>query len=354
MESVVKRVLIVVCIAVGAAGCKKAPAPSKTGQAIPGLESSNQPGAPGQPTPAPTVKPVPAQFPAIVAKVNGEAIERWELENAIHGVEGRAGTAMPPERRDEIVRGLVDQLIAYHVLAQQAHAQKMDASDADVDARLAQIKSGMPTPEAFQQALAAQGMSLDQLKKQTRLSIQVSKVIDSEVNNKVSVADADVETFYKQNVERFKQGETVHASHILIGVPKDADAAAKKQARAKAQQVLDSLRKGADFATIARAQSSDTGSAQKGGDLGFFPKGQMEPTFEKAAFGLKPGATSGLVETPFGFHIIKVLERRGPRTAPLEEVAPQVKQFLTNQQREAKIQAFVNEAKAKSRIEVLI
>jgi peptidyl-prolyl cis-trans isomerase C len=355
MERLVKAVLIVVCVAaVAAAGCKKTPAPSKTGQAIPGVESSIQPGAPGQPVPTPAVKPVPAQFPAVVAKVNGESIERWELENAIHGVEGRAGAPMPPERRDEIVRGLVDQLIAYHLLSQQAHSEKMDASDADVDARVAQLKSGMPTPEAFQQALAAQGMSLEQLRKQTRMTLQVTKVIDADVNNKVSVSDGEVETFYNQNLERFKQGETVHASHILIAVPKDADAAAKKQARAKAQQVLDALHKGADFAATAKAQSMDTGSAQNGGDLGFFPKGQMEPTFEKAAFGLKPGATSGLVETPFGFHIIKLLERRPPRTAPLPEVAPQVKAFLTNQQREAKIQAFVNGAKAKSKIEVLL
>jgi peptidyl-prolyl cis-trans isomerase C len=354
LESPVKRAWIVLFIAAAAAGCKKPPSPSTTGQPIPGLASSSQPAPPGQPGAPPAAKPVPAQLPAVIAKVNGEAIERWELENAIHGVEGRAGTPMPAERRDEIVRGLVDQLIAYHVLAQQAHARKMDASEADVDARVAQIKSGLPSPEAFQQALAAQGMSLEQLRKQTRMSIQVSKVLDTEVNNKVSVPDADVETFYKQNVDRFKQGETVHASHILIAMPKDADAAAKQKARATAQQVLKALRGGADFATIARAQSMDPGSARNGGDLGFFPKGQMEPAFEKAAFGLKPGATSGIVETPFGFHIIKVLERRGPRTAPLEEVGPQVKQFLTGQQREAKIQAFVNDAKAKSKIEVLI
>jgi peptidyl-prolyl cis-trans isomerase C len=353
MENPVKR-LSIVCLFVAAAACNKAPEPPKTGQPIPGLGTSAQPATPAQPAMPAAAKPVPAQLPPVVAKVNGESIERWELENAIHGVEGRAGAPMPPERRDEIVRGLVDQLIAYHVLSQQAHARKMDASDADVDARVAQIKSGLPSPEAFQQALAAQGMSIDQLRKQTRMSIQVSKVIDTEVASKIAVQDADVDAFYKQNIDRFKQGETVHASHILIAVPKDADTATKQQARVKAQLVLKTLRGGADFATIARAQSMDTGSAQNGGDLGFFPKGQMEPAFEKAAFELKPGATSGVVETPFGFHIIKVLERRGPRTAPLEEVGPQVKQYLTNQQREAKIQAFVNDAKAKSKIEVLI
>jgi peptidyl-prolyl cis-trans isomerase C len=332
-------------------GCQKAP--STAGQPIPGVTAS-PPAASAPPGSPAAVKPVPAQLPAVVAKVNGEPIERWELENAIHGVEGRAGSPIPAERRSEIVRGLVDQLVAYHVLAQQAHGLNLDPTEAEVNARIDQMKGGFPTPDAFQQAMAAQGVSLAQLQRQTRISLQASKVIDSQVSAKVSVADSDVESFYKQNLDRFKEGDAVHASHILIAVPRDADAAAKAQARGKAQQVLKAVKAGGDFAAIARAQSMDPGSAQNGGDLGFFPKGQMDPAFEQAAFALKPGATSGIVETPFGFHIIKVLEKRGPRTAPLAEVAPQVKQFLENQQRDAKLQAFVAASKAKSRIEVLM
>jgi len=181
----------------------------------------------------------------------------------------------------------------------------------------------------------------------------VTKVLDAEVTSKIDVPEAEVNAFYKENTERFKQGETVHASHILIGVPQGADAATKQAARAKAQQVLKQVKAGGDFAALAKANSQD-GSAQNGGDLGFFPKGQMEPTFEKTAFSLKPGTTSGIVETPFGFHIIKVLERRPPRTASIEEVAPQIKEFLTSQQRQSKITAFVDQAKAKSRIEILV
>ncbi len=218
---------------------------------------------------------------------------------------------------------------------------------------MGQFKGGFPDEQAFQKALTAQGMTLDQLQKQTRMGLDVSKVLDAEVNSKIAVQDADVDAFYKENTERFKQGETVHASHILIGVPQGADAATKQAARLKAQQVLKQVKAGGDFAALAKANSQD-GSAQNGGDLGFFPKGQMEPTFEQTAFALKPGTTSGLVETPFGFHIIKVLERRPPRTAPLEEVAPQIKEFLTGQQRQAKISAFVDQAKAKSKIEILV
>ena len=118
--------------------------------------------------------------------------------------------------------------------------------------------------------------------------------------------------------------------------------------------MLKTVKAGGDFATLARANSTDPGSAQNGGDLGFFPKGQMTPAFEEAAFKLKPGTTSALVETPFGFHIIKVLERRAPRTAPFAEVSGQIKDFLTQGQREQKLEQFVEQVKAKGKIEILV
>ena len=360
MPSFVKYAPIFVCASlVVVVGCRKAPASSTVGQPLPGAPGAasappSAGNAAGPAAAAPAPRPVPAQLPAVVARVDGESVERWELENAIHGMEARAGGTMPPERRDEIVRSLVDQLIGYHVLSQEAHARKMDATDAEVEARIAQIKSGMASADAFQQALAAQGISVEQLRTETRMSLQAGKLVDAEVNSKIAVSDAEVATFYQQNIDRFKQGESVHASHILVAAPQNADPAARQQARVKAEVVLKAVKGGADFATVARSQSMDPGSAQNGGDLGFFPRGQMDPAFEKAAFALKPGATSGLVETQFGFHIIKVLEKRGPRTAPLTEVGPQVKDFLTNQQRESRINTLLAEVKAKRKIEVLI
>jgi len=174
------------------------------------------------------------------------------------------------------------------------------------------------------------------------------------VNSKVSVQDPEVKGFYDQNMERFKQGDSVHAAHILIGVPQGATPEQKTEAKGKATAVLKTIKAGGDFATLARANSQDTGSAQNGGDLGFFPKGQMTPAFEEAAFKLKPGAVSPLVETPFGFHIIKVLERRPPRTAPFAEVSGQIKDFLTQGQREQKLEQFVEQVKAKGKVEILV
>jgi peptidyl-prolyl cis-trans isomerase C len=339
-------------------GCKKAPTPAASTTTAPvGTPTPNaaQPAA-GQPAsgqPA-AIKPMPAQIPDVVARVNGEAIERWEFDNAVKRIEARAGAPMPPEKRDEILRGVLDQLVAYHLLAQESRARKLPIADTDVDARVGEIRKSFPNEQAFTQTMAAQGLTVDHVRAQARTSLEVAKVIDAEVTTKIAVQDAEVSAFYQQNVERFKQGDSVHASHILIGLPTNATAAQKAEARTRAQAALKHVRGGADFAAVAREQSQDQGSAPNGGDLGFFPKGQMTPAFETAAFGLKPGAVSALVETPFGFHIIKVHERRAPRTAPFAEVSGQIKDFLVQGQREQKLQQFVEQVKSRSKVEILV
>ena len=344
--------LLVAPLALWSASCKKAdapkPAPAPAAAAVP---AKALPGVPGAPAAA---KPMPPQIPDVLARVNGEKIERWEFDNAVKRMEARAGGPVPPDKRDEVLRGILDQLVAYHLLAQESRARKLPVPDADVDARLTEIRKSFPTEEAFKQGIAAQGLTTDQLKAQAKTSIEVAKVIDAEVNSKVAVQDPEVKTFYDQNLERFKQGDTVHAAHILIGIPQNATPEQKTEARTRAAAVLKTVKAGGDFATLARANSSDSGSAQNGGDLGFFPKGQMTPAFEEAAFKLKPGSTSALVETQFGFHILKAIERRGPRTAPFAEVSGQIKDFLTQGQREQKLEQFVEQVKAKGKVEILI
>jgi peptidyl-prolyl cis-trans isomerase C len=352
---------LLVAAAIGSfTACKKAPpaataAPAatplaRTSQPVAGQPAAGQPAA-GQP-PAP--KPMPAQMPDVLARVNGEAIERWEFDNAVKRMEARAGGPVPPEKRDEVLRGVLDQLVAYHLLAQESRSRKIPIADTDVDARVGEIRKSFPDEQTFTQTMAAQGLTVEQVRTQARTSLEVGKVIDAEVMSTIAVQDAEVNAFYQQNVARFKQGESVHASHILIGVPANATPEQKTEAKTKAQAALKQVRGGTDFATLARAQSQDPGSAPNGGDLGFFPKGQMTPAFETAAFALKPGAVSALVETPFGFHIIKVHERRAPRTAPFAEVSGQIKDFLVQGQREQKLQQFVEQVKSKSKVEILV
>ena len=352
-----KKLIALLCVGCVVVGCRKTAAPpSSASGSTASATPAGTPAPSGAPPPASTaaIKPIPANIPQVVARVNGEAIERWEFDNAVKRIEARAGGPVPAEKRDEVLRGVLDQLVAYHLLAQESRARKIEVADADVEAQLGQIRGSFPTDQAFQQGIAAQGLTLDQVRKQTRTNLEVQKVIDAEVASKIVVQDAEVGAFYQQNLERFKQGDSVHASHILIGLPQTATAEQRTQAKTKAQAMLKQVRSGGDFAALARAESQDSGSAPNGGDLGFFSKGQMTPAFEEAAFQTRPGGVSGVVETPFGFHIIKVHERRGPRTAPLTEVSAQIKNFLEQGQREQKLQQFVDQVKTKSKIEILV
>ncbi len=310
--------------------------------------------AAGQPVAPPAVKPVPATLPEVLARVNGEAVSKAEFEAAVRMLESRAGQGIPFEKRDEVYRQVLDQLVGYKLLVQETRARKLAVADAEVDAQIGQIRQRFPSEDAFTKALAEQKVTLEKLKADTKTQMLIAKIIDTEVTPKISVTDKDIDAFYQQNQQRFNQPEAVRASHILIRFPANADAAAKKQARDKADEILKKLKAGGDFAALAKENSQDQGSAATGGDLGFFPQGQMVPAFDSVAFELKPGQMSGVVETQFGYHIIKVVERRPARLVPLAEVRNDISQFLTQQQQQQMAQAFVDQLKAKAKIEILI
>jgi peptidyl-prolyl cis-trans isomerase C len=343
------------------AACSRSTAANATTQAAPAATPAAAPaGAQSTPPPAaaelppPAAKPVPAQLPEVVARVNGEAINATELQNAVKGLEGRAGGPVPADQRDRVYRGVLDDMIGYKLLVQEAKARKVAVPDADVEAQIAQIRSQFPNQQQFEQALAAQKMTLQDVRDDARAEISVEKLVEGEIAATIAVKPEAVSDFYQKNQDKFQQGPRVRASHILIQVPQGADAAAKQQAKTKADALLTDLKAGKDFASAAKENSQDPGSAPNGGDLGFFEQGQMVPQFEQAAFALKPGQMSDVVETQFGYHIIKVAEKQDSRVVPLEEAKAQIEQFLTEQNRHAQTELFVNALKAKAKIEILM
>ena len=326
------------------------PASQAPGATIPGSAASSTPD--GQPIETP-VKPVPGVLPAVVATVNGENVQRWELEAALSQAEASAGGPVPAERRDSVLRSILDELLMYHMLAQEARVRKMDVSEAEFEAEMAAIRKEFPTEEAFTQALLLQGLTPEQLREVTRRAMAARKVIDAEITSKVAVQDADVDAYYKGNIDRFKQGDTVRVSHIYFAVPPNAPQTVKNQVRASAQETLKQLKAGADFAKLAQERSSDP-SAANGGELPFFERGDLPPDFEEIAFGLKLGATSEIVELATGLHIVKLHERRGPRTAPLDEVREGLKEFLLREQRETRLDQLMEQIKARTTIQILV
>jgi peptidyl-prolyl cis-trans isomerase D len=154
----------------------------------------------------------------------------------------------------------------------------------------------------------------------------------------VTATDADLEAYFQEHADEFKEEEQACASHVLVKVK--SDAAAKEghddaEARRIASALLEELRAGADFAALARKSSEDPGSASNGGDLGCFPRGKMVPQFDEAAFALEAGATSDLVKSPFGYHIIRLASRREEQVPALGQVKERIRPLVVNQKAEA-------------------
>jgi peptidyl-prolyl cis-trans isomerase C len=351
--------LLVALTITGAIACRKPPAGSAQAAAPAAAPGTTATSATSGQAPAATptpAKPMPAQLPDVLARVNGEAVTKVDFDRLIKNMEVSANqplSMMPEDRRNEILRNALNQLVTYTVLQQETRARKIAVSDAEVDDSVKQMRSQFPNEDAFKKALEARGMTLEKLKSDAKIDMSISKMMDAEVASQAAPTDAQVREFYDKNPDKFKQDESVRASHILFRVAENADAATKKKTLEQAQSVLKQARGGADFAELAKKYSAD-GSAQQGGDLNFFTRGQMVPAFDQAAFALKPGEISDVVTTQFGYHIIKVTDRKAASTVPFDQVSDRIKEYLAEQQKQRRGLAFIDSLKQKAKIEVLV
>ena len=351
-------VFILTCALAAGAACKKkdaAPAAGAAG-AVPGASSTAASATP-TPTPPPVPvppKPVPQELPAVLARVNDEDVKKSDFELLIAKVRAQnQNRPIPPERRDEIFRGVLDQLVVYTLLKQEAKARNIVVEPAEIEQQIDEMRKQMGGDANFKKAMKAQGMTLERLRSDAQVEMAIAKMMNAQVASAAPATDAEAKDFYDKNPDKFKRPESVRASHILIGVKKDATDTEKVQARARIDQILKRAKAGEDFAVLAREHSQD-GSAAQGGDLNYFVKGQMVQPFDQVAFSLKPNEISDVVTTEFGYHIIKVADHKAAGTLPLEEVSDNIKQFLTQQKQQQTAEAFIAQLKQKSKVEVLI
>jgi len=343
-----KLALLLLVAVVLAPACRKG-APSAVRRSD-GAAAPAQAAVPGEPA----AQAVPAELPQVVARVNGQDVQRSELDMAVKAVEDRAGSAVSPEQRDALYRQVLDRLVGYHLLVQEARRRKIAAPAADVDDQIADMRRQFPNEAAFSDLLQSRGVTLEQLRADTADTLAVNRMLQSEIEPGLAVTEAEARAFFEQNQARFRQGDAVRASHILVRVEAGADAAVKAQARARAERLLAELKQGAAFSDLAKRESQDPGSAANGGDLGFLTRGDMVPAFAQSAFSLKPGQTSSVVETPLGFHIISVTAMKPGRDLGFDDVKARVEGYLKQQARDRKSQEFVEQLKAKGRIEILM
>ena len=330
--------VMMACLSAAPVAAQQAQAPAQT-----------QAAAPAAPSTA-----VPAVLPAVVARVNGQDVSKEDFEKMIKAVESRAGAAIPAGQRDDILRRLLDQLVVSTLLEQRARERGLVATDAEIDALLQEVRQRFPTQLEFDDALKERGLTAAALRQDAGRDITVKKVMEAELAAVPGASDAEARDYYTKNADSFKEPETIRASHILIKVAPDADADTKAKAKATIDGLLEKAKAGQDFAKLAQEFSQDTGSGVKGGDLNYFRRGTMVPEFNDAAFALQPGQLSDVVTTKYGYHIIKVTDRKPEGTVPFEQVTPQIKQFLDRQKKQDRQNAFIEELKKKAKIEVLI
>jgi peptidyl-prolyl cis-trans isomerase C len=263
---------------------------------------------------------------------------------------------LPAEVTDDIKKQAsdraLDQLIDFELIYQEARKLTVDDLEKQVDFKLAQSKAKFASPAEFDDYLKKEGLTEKELTDQIRRYTLGVNYIEKTIASKITISDDEVKKFYEDNKARFAQDPEVRASHILIGVDAAAGDADKKKAREKAEALLKEIKGGKEFAELAKSNSTCPSSAQ-GGDLGFFKAGQMVPAFEQAAFALKPGEVSGVVETQFGYHIIKLTEKKEGKVTPLDEVKDKLRDYLKNQKVNKSIGEFVTELRKKATIEKL-
>ena len=288
--------------------------------------------------------------------INGEKILRQKVQSQVdHLINERglgSGGITQPAVYKQMQQEVIEQLVVQELLWQEARRREVVVQDAIVDSRLAEIRQGFETEQAFVFKIEAGGFTPDSFRETIRQQMSVQQMIQRDIAPKIVPAGGEIKDFYSVNLEQMRKPVEVHARHILIR-PADANEASMTAARKEAEAILAEIHSGSDFEALA-TERSDAPSAPAGGDLGFFREGQMVPPFERAAFALEPGEVSNVVLTQFGFHIIKVETRRGGDVASVEEVSEKIRAYLAQQKLQAEVEALVTRLRDASNVEMFL
>jgi parvulin-like peptidyl-prolyl isomerase len=291
----------------------------------------------------------------VVAVVNQEIITLSEVEKWIDPLKDEIVTKDRLERREqvqEICRKVLERLIEEKLIDQEVKKSGIKVSSKEVEAALEEVKRrNTATQEDLEKALAAEGLTLETYKKQIEKGLQRQKLISWSVKVETKAGEKEVREFYQKNMDRYRTNETYRPGQILFIIPKGATPEEIREIKKKCQKVLEKTRGGQDFGEMALLYSEDTSNKDRG-DLGYFKKGELLPAFEREALGLKVGEVSGIVRTEFGFHIIKLLDRKGMDPLPFGEVKEKVMADYYESEMEKAYKQYLSTLKEKSVIDI--
>ena len=290
-----------------------------------------------------------------VARVNGTAITRLEVDRAVRIMlaQNQVQQPLPPEAQKQAENDVLEQLTAAELLYQEANKLAVQDLDKQIAEKVAQNRSRFGSDTDFEEALKGIDMTLKDMQDFTRKDIVINNFIEKRFSAKAAATETEARKFYDENLEQyFKKPETARASHILISIDEKASPEDRNKAKEKSEALLKRVKGGEDFAALAKSDSSCPSSSQ-GGDLGTFTRGQMVPAFESAAFALKPGEVSGVVETQFGYHIIKLTNKQESATEKFENVKEKIAEALKREKIQQELSGFIDGLKKTAKIERL-
>ncbi|HVE86344.1 MAG TPA: peptidyl-prolyl cis-trans isomerase [Myxococcales bacterium] len=278
--------------------------------------------------------------PNAVATVNGESISRADFEQELTRETAGEPLEPPPtpEQVELVKRTLLDTLINRVLLQQAARQANVQISPEEVDRRVMRISSDYPA-EGFSEALSQGQLTMAVLKQKTAQSLAVEKLFEQHVYPRVAVTEEELRDYYEAHKDQLGEPEQVRAAQIVV---KGVDEARRIQAQ---------LKEGKKFGDLARKYSLSA-DAKVGGDLGFFPRGVMPEKFDEVAFSLSAGQTSDVVETEYGFHLFKVLEKKPARHKELNEVRKQIEAKLLEEKRSRAQADYLKALRDKAQIQV--
>lgn len=322
--------------------------------------------AQAQNAPAPIVPPAPDAAPAKsaekplelpdpVATVNGEEISRAKLQEAFDTAVKMAGVDPASLSNDEKLAGynkLLEDLVMDTLL--KGEAKGIEVSDAEVDEEISQIKSSFPDEKTFEEQLAQFGQTPEKLRGLVKDGLQQRKWIESKIGDSAKVTEADAKKYYDENPDQFEQPEQVAASHILFMVPEGAPEEEVKKKEEAAKAALAKAREtktDEEFNALAKQLSEEPGADERGGDLGLFSKEMMVPEFADAAFAAKVGDITGPVKTQFGYHIIKVTDRKEAGKMSFDDVKAPLEEELGKMKQQEAVMNIVNKVRSDAKVE---
>jgi parvulin-like peptidyl-prolyl isomerase len=295
-----------------------------------------------------------AIFPAVVARVNGKPILGRDLEGLVRRELVSIGNPewknLREDYRGQLTLYAINTLIDSTLLYQKAIAGGTEVTEAQFQTEMEKIAKTFNSDAEMNAALANQMMDRAMLEKDLRQRLLIAQYLKDNILAKISVTPEEVTKYYTTHPKEFQHAETVRTSHILI--PSGETAAQDTLARQRAEAVLARAQKGEDFAKLAKEYSVDP-SASRGGDVGFNTRESLTPEYGDAAYSLPVGGIK-MIKSSFGYHIIKVTDKKKEGLATLDEVREQLTAFLKDQKAQAEQTKLINQLRDQGDVEILI